>query len=118
MDRSLDSRQVKPPRLVLRCFAQHDEGQWVAVCVDFNLAAQADSLREAKKKLEEQVTCYVRDALVGDDRAFVHELFNRKAPLSIMARYYAAVAATKVHALGDTLVSFFQPVPLQPKVCT
>ena len=43
------------PRLMLRCFAQKDGAQWVAVCVDLNLAAQADTCAEAKKRLDAQI---------------------------------------------------------------
>lgn len=110
----MDHRAIKPPRMVVRCFAQRDGKQWVAVCVDFNLAAQAGSFVQAKKKLHEQIVSYVRDIINGDDAAFAHQLFNRRAPASIMARYYLILALTRVHRMQGRLKSFFEPVPLAP----
>lgn len=72
--------------LVVRCFARQEEGVWVAVCLDFCLATQADSFEEAKVKLEEQIVFYVSEAL--QDKAFGSALLQRKAPLSSWLAYY------------------------------
>ena len=42
---------MRSNQLIIRCFAKQEEGLWVAVCVDFTLAAQASSFAEAKEKL-------------------------------------------------------------------
>jgi predicted RNase H-like HicB family nuclease len=72
--------------LIIKCFAKHTEGQWVAVCLDFCLAAQADTFEEAKSKLEAQIVFYVDEAL--QDKEFGPQLLQRKAPLSSWIEYY------------------------------
>jgi predicted RNase H-like HicB family nuclease len=50
---------MKSNDLILKCYAEQEEGVWVAVCLDFNLAAQADSYQEVKAKLESMISFYV-----------------------------------------------------------
>lgn len=73
---------------VLRCFAEKSEGQWTAVCLDFSLAAQADTAEEAIKSLNSQIESYIHDAFEGDDLAHREALLSRRAPVSLWARYY------------------------------
>jgi hypothetical protein len=72
----------------VRCYAKRSEGQWVAVCVDLCLAAQADSFAEAKQKLDAQIRDYVFEALTVD-RAHARELLSRKAPIQNRLEYLA-----------------------------
>lgn len=100
-------------KLILRCYAEREGDQWVAVCVDLTLAAQADSFQDAKRKLHMQIVSYVRDAL-GEDREHAEELLTRRAPVSVMAKYYLAVVASKLHATHNRICSFFETMPMQP----
>ncbi len=72
--------------LVIKCYAKQEEGLWVAVCLDLCLATQGDSLDEAKRKLEEQITFYVSEAL--QDKEFGCQLLSIRAPLSSWLEYY------------------------------
>jgi hypothetical protein len=65
---------------VFRCLVKRDGDLWVALCVDLSLAAQADSLDEAKGKLEAQIADYIREAFAEPE--YAEQLLNRKAPLS------------------------------------
>lgn len=100
--------------MFLRCFAQRDGGQWVAVCVDLNLAAQADSYHKARVKLHQQIAWYVHDALVGPDREFAEQLLGRKAPPSLLARYYFAYAVTKIRGIKLGVRIFLDTLPMVP----
>lgn len=71
----------------VRCYAKMDGDQWVAVCVDLCLAAQADSIEDAKRKLEAQVRDYVVEALTVDQE-HAAELLTRKAPLANRIEYW------------------------------
>jgi predicted RNase H-like HicB family nuclease len=74
---------------VLRCYAeQQAQCLWVAVCVDLNLAAQGETYREVRRKLNEQIDSYVFDALAGDDRPYAEQLLSRRAPLKFFLKYY------------------------------
>lgn len=109
---------MRPAKLVLRCYASFDDGQWSAVCVDLALAAQSDSCDEAIEKLGQQIRSYVSEALVGEDKAHAYELMTRKAPLSLRAKYHYArfcsFLNTCVHRSTNVPKSFISPLPLRP----
>ena len=71
----------------LRCMAYHQDGVFVAACLDLSLAAQADSMEEAMQKLELQITDYIAEA-VSDPEYAQDLIFNRKAPLSMWLKYW------------------------------
>lgn len=75
----------------VRCYVKRSEEQWVAMCIDLCLAAQGESLQEAKEKLESQVNDYVFEALTID-REHARELLSRKAPFANRAEYYLIAA--------------------------
>lgn len=74
---------MRPKQLLVKCYAEQEGHDWVAVCLDFNLAAQGDSFEEVKIKLESMIYDYVYDALVGEDRRYAAQLLSRRAPLSL-----------------------------------
>lgn len=84
MGATLQARQM-----LLRCYAEQKQGCWQAFCLDFDLAAQADSFEEARDKLHQMIAEYVYDALAGEDRAYAESLLSRRAPLRLWAKYYA-----------------------------
>jgi hypothetical protein len=113
---------MRAAQLVVRCYAEPEGSQWVAVCVDLSLAAQADSLEEAKEKLDAQIREYIFDALAGEDRAHAGQLLTRKAPLRFRLKY--ALASVRIHlsAKFGTMkprapVRFKKSLPLVPALC-
>lgn len=87
---------MRPDQLILRCLAERSGDQWQAFCLDLNLAAQADSAKEVKAKLEAMVSSYLYDALVGEDREHAVDLLARKAPAEIWFKFYLLRARSKV----------------------
>lgn len=85
---------MEEKRVVVRCYGEKNDGQWTIVCLDFCLAAQADTFNEARVRLDAQIVSYLRDALVGPDRAHARYLLSRRAPASMWAKYYYAKALT------------------------
>ncbi len=87
------------------CYAERVGSQWQAFALNFDLAAQADSFEEARRKLYKMIHQYVYDAVVGDDRAHAKQLLSRRAPLSMWARYYwlrlRTALRTKPQGNGD-----------------
>jgi len=74
---------------VLRCYAEKEApGVWVALCLDFDLAAQAETLEQARAHLDAMITEYVDDALTGEDRDHSAALLNRRAPWRYWLRFY------------------------------
>ena len=80
-------KKLHPSELVLRCLAFERKGYWVAMCIDLDLAVQADTAAQARKKLRDQMVSYVEDALSVDSDHAAY-LLNRRAPLRYFARYY------------------------------
>lgn len=113
---------MRPRELVVRCYAEQTGRQWVAVCLDFSLAAQADSFEEVKAKLEAQMREYVYDALVGEDREHAKYLLTRRSPLRFWLRYWLVVLLSKLHNGGNgndrpKQVRFAESMPLAPVNC-
>ena len=74
----------------LRCMAYHQDGAFVAVCLDLSLAAQADSMKEAMDKLEKQIDAFFEE--VQSEPQYARDLiYNRKAPLSLWLKYWSVV---------------------------
>ena len=96
--------------------ARQDGNVWVASCLDFDLAAQGDTLEEAKASLEAMIVDYVNDALVGEDRIHAERLLRRKAPLKEWLVYYYIKLFNLVHGAKDGFkrALFTEALPLAP----
>ncbi|HWK54207.1 MAG TPA: hypothetical protein VNR18_07560 [Hyphomicrobiales bacterium] len=107
---------MKPTQLILRCYAENSDGAWRAMCLDLNLAAEADTFERVREKLELQIREYVADALVGQDRAFGERLLSRRAPLKYWVRYWRAKIRDKFDKPQHpgSISAFICPMPLQP----
>jgi len=103
---------MKPQQLIIRCYAEHEDDVWVALCLDFNLAAQGDSFEEVKLKLESMIKEYVYDVLVGEDRKYASQLLNRRASLSSWTKYYYIKLRNKI--CHDSNYIFDETMPLKP----
>lgn len=107
---------MKPKQLVLRCYGEQKGKYWQAFCLDLNLAVQAGSFEEVQKKMNEQISSYLYDALEGEDCEYADQLLNRKAPFYFWIKYYTYMALCKFHAAKDGICSihrlFNQVMPL------
>lgn len=109
--------------LVLRCYGKKQSGQFVVVCLDFNLAAQGDTFDEAWQKLQQQIHEHLDDALAGEDKAHVEQMLNRRAPLSLHLDYYSVCVKIKLAtmlnaALNNNYVIKPSVLPMQlQKAC-
>lgn len=100
---------MKAQNLILRCYLKRSHGQFVAVCVDLCLAAQADTIKEAKAKLDAQIFSYVEEALTVD-RAAADMLLSRKAPLGQQLEYWMIYAANRVHFIKTSIRQAFKTI--------
>lgn len=114
---------MKVRKFFLRCYGERVDSQWVVVCLDFCLAAQADTFNEARELLDAQIRTYLREALVGQDREHAEVLLSRRAPLGMWLKYYYMQAWSKLHrALGGTdkvekTHPFRETIPMVPAQC-
>lgn len=100
--------------LVLRCYGNRIRpGSWYGVCLDLNIAVEAESPEQLKKKLYEQITSYVDSVLDTDDHSSIPDLFCRKAPLHDWLKYYCIKSLISIGELKNRLVfKEFIPVHL------
>jgi len=101
--------------LTVRCIVEPKNGQWQAFSLEFGLAAQADSMEDAKRRLDLMIRSYVHDALVGEDREHAHELLSRRATWPIYFHYYLACVFSKIGARSNQV--YRDPLALEPKGC-
>jgi predicted RNase H-like HicB family nuclease len=107
---------IRPSDLILRCYAERENSYWVAVCVDLNLAVQAETFKEAHNKLTHQIQWYIYDAMAGEDKKFGSALMKRKAPLPIQLRYHWLMVMSKFRSLRKKFRMFTELQPLSPQI--
>ncbi len=104
---------IRPARLILRCYAEKEGNQWQAFCLDLGLAAQAASFDEAKHKLGHMIHEYVYDALAGEDKAHADTLLRRRASFGYWAKYYWYVFLCRIGSIHREIRRLFnEPLPL------
>lgn len=84
----------------VRCFAERRGQQWQAFCIELNLAAQADTLKEVRQKLHRIIHSYVDLAMEQNDPDHQRDMLYRPAPISIQLRYWyvrSAIEASKLY---------------------
>jgi hypothetical protein len=101
--------QIHPARLVTRCLALRRGRYWVAICLDLNLVAQADTLPQVKRLLNAQITSYIADAMTID-AGHAEYLLTRKAALRYRLLYRFAKLVHDTHRR----LSFETALPLVP----
>ena len=67
------------------CYAWGRPGDWQAICVDFDLAVQGESLEDVRRELADAIETYLEyvAGLPQDEQA---RFLNRKAPLGLRLR--------------------------------
>ncbi|KXS32533.1 MAG: hypothetical protein AWT59_1366 [Candidatus Gallionella acididurans] len=106
---------MKPNNLLLHCYAEKSGEQWQVFCLDLSLAAQGDSFKEARIKLDSMVESYLQDALVGEDKEYADQLLNRKAPLRQWIKYYFFRLIFLIFSTKNRLPRLFkEAIPMVP----
>jgi len=88
--------------------------QWVALCLDFDLAAQGASMAEVKDRLDAQIFDYVTQA-VTVDRQNAPYLLRRKAPLRYRVIFrWLEFRDHIAHQVANGRAAYERTVPLVP----
>jgi predicted RNase H-like HicB family nuclease len=83
----------------LRCYAEGQNGEWEAICLDLDIAVQGRSFEDVLCSLREAIALYletVADLPAGEQCS----LLKRPAPLAIRFKFLVH-AARGVFAAGD-----------------
>lgn len=80
---------IRPGDLVLKCYGyKFKNGPYTGVCIDLNIAVQADSQDELKKKMNDAIIGYFETVLDTDDKQSIPNLIYRRAPIQDRYSYY------------------------------
>ncbi len=92
-------------KLVLRCYGHRlDSGDWYGVCLDLNIAVEAESLESLKEKLADTIYSYIEAVTDTDNHNSIPELLSRKAPIKDWLIYYGIKAIVSFRDFKDKLV--------------
>lgn len=106
-----DMAQIAPSNLILRCYAHRLSGErWYGVCLDLNLAAEADSFDELKRKLHEMISSYFACVLDTNDKDSIPDLLSRKAPLIDWIKYYLIRLHVSIKKIPN-IIAFKELIP-------
>jgi len=111
---------MRPRQLLVRCYAEKKSAYWVAICLDFTLAAQGDTFEQARALLDMQIREYIFDMMAGEDRPHAQYLLTRSAPARYWAKYYLARLIGWLFRRGDKPRShkpFEEVMPMVPALC-
>jgi predicted RNase H-like HicB family nuclease len=70
----------------LHCYAEGQDGEWEAICLDLDIAVQGRSFEEVFLSLKEAISLYlesVADLQPGEQRSLLY----RSAPLSVRLKF-------------------------------
>jgi hypothetical protein len=73
-------------RYPLECIAHGSGHDWQAICLDLDIAVQADSLHDVTRILEQAVRSYLEDAMMQDEQ-IRRAMLNRSAPFRVRAAW-------------------------------
>lgn len=101
-------------KLLLRFYGEREGDQWTVMCLDFSLAAQAETVEEAQDLLRAQIIDYLTEAIAGQDRLHGEVLLSRRAPLKYWLKFYFLRALSKMHYTLRYHMAQRNPMPLVP----
>jgi len=68
------------------CIAHGSGHDWQAICLDLDIAVQADSLHDVTRILEQAVRSYLEDAMMQEEPTRA-AMLNRSAPFLVRAAW-------------------------------
>jgi len=80
--------QVSPDQLIIRCYGEKKGDKWIGVCLNLNLATEADSADKLIKKMNGLIRSYLETVYDTENKSSIPELVSRRAPLRDWCKYY------------------------------
>ncbi len=103
---------IRPEKLILRCYGYKlGDRPFVGVCLDLNIAVEAEGMPELKRKMNDAIISYVDAVLDTDDKPSIALLMNRKAPLRDWMIYYLLKFVLKIKSLPPNF-TFKEYIPI------
>lgn len=107
----------RPLQLNLRFYGYRTlRGNWLAVCIDLNLAVERPTWESALEAVIRQAQGYINAVLDTEDISSISYLLPRPAPWKHYLIYHAACTVSLIRQLKKRIIclneTFFLPVPL------
>ena len=98
---------IKPEKFILRCYGyKFGDKPFVGICIDLNIAVQADTPVELKKKMNEAINSYIETVLDTEDKSSIAILMGRRAPFRDRVFYYILKIIVKIKQIPPNFFSF------------
>lgn len=108
MRKDMDIKQ-----LLLRCYAEKlKDGSWVAICIDLDLVAQADTPEHSRIKLHAMIEDYMVSALT-EDKDYIEDLIPRMSPLTYRLKYHWFKLLSKLDHIDRNHKFFREALPVK-----
>jgi len=95
---------IRLKKLVLRCYGHKSKDKWFGVCIDLNLAVEADSLESLRGKMNEVIGTFIEAVLDTKDKNSIPELISRRAPIRDRLIYHSINLIFFIKNLRNNLV--------------
>lgn len=103
---------MKPEELFFRCYARRiSSDHWYAHCIDLNIDAEAPSLVEVKKSLDNAIKGYIQTVLDTKDRESLSYLIRRPSQLRHRMTYFLILCLHTVRVFRQSLTTFKESLP-------
>lgn len=94
--------EISPHKLVLNCYGHRTfNKRWYGVCLELNLAAEANTPEGLREKLFDMIVSYVETVLDTDDKDSIPELLSRRAPIKDWLIFYAIKLLISIRNFPD-----------------
>ena len=102
---------LSPSAFVLRCYGHPTkEGRWYGICLELNLATEAESPEVLKHKLKEIIESYINTVINTKDTDSIPLLLSRRAPVRDYLIYYGIKLISTVSRFPGNFI-FKESVP-------
>ncbi len=96
---------IRPGNFVLRCYGyKFGDNPFVGVCVDLNIAVQAESRSELEKKMNDAIRSYFETVLETEDKSSIASLIFRRAPLRDWVIYYVVKMIVNIKQIPTNFI--------------
>ncbi|MEA2108617.1 MAG: hypothetical protein U9P07_04280 [Pseudomonadota bacterium] len=100
-----------PSQLILRSYGYYNDKKWIGLCIDFDIAVQAHTEAELKKKMQDAIKSYIETVLNTDNKESISELLNRKAPPLSIIKFHLISALMEFRHLRRKFFTFDEVLP-------
>ena len=103
---------ISPDRLILRCYGHKiNNSKWFGLCLNFNIAIEADTQEQLKQKMNQVLTSYIETVYDTNDTSSIPELLARRAPLKDWLMYYKIKLAVFINNFSGNF-TFKEALPV------